>query len=109
MKKRGQSDPIPPGSAFFAGYCSARFLAEAIKKAGSLDSEKVVDALEGMKIDTPAGPITMRPCDHRATTPVFWGRLERGEVRNLPVILQPYSVDAEDLLPKCEAMAGSRK
>ncbi len=109
MKKRGESDPIPPGSSFFAGYCSARFLAEAIGKAGTVDTEKVVDALEGMKIFTPIGPITMRPCDHRATTPVYWGRLQRGEVRGLPIILTPFSVVAEDLLPPCEEVAGSRK
>ena len=87
MKKTGESDPIPPGSTFFSGYCSARFLTEAIKKAGTVDTEEVIDALEGMTIDTPIGPITMRSCDHQATTPVYWGRMERGEVRGLPIIL----------------------
>jgi len=109
MKKRGESDPIPPGSTFFSGYCSARFLTEAIKKAGTVDTEKVIGALEGMTIDTPIGPITMRSCDHQATAPVYWGRMERGEVRGLPIILSPYSVRAEDLLPTCEEIAGLRK
>jgi branched-chain amino acid transport system substrate-binding protein len=109
MKKKGESDPIPPGSTFFSGYCSARFLTEAIKKAGTVDTEKVIAALEGMTIDTAVGPITMRSCDHQATTPVYWGRMERGEVRGLPIILSPYSVRGEDLLPTCEEIARSRK
>lgn len=109
MKKRGVSDPTPPGSTFFSGYCSARFLTEAIKKAGTVDTEKVIEALEGMTIDTPIGPITMRSCDHQATTPVYWGRMERGEIRGLPIILSPYSVRGEDLLPSCEEINRSRK
>jgi branched-chain amino acid transport system substrate-binding protein len=109
MKKTGESDPIPPGSTFFSGYCSARFLTEAIKKAGTVDTEKVIDALEGMTIDTPVGPITMRSCDHQATTPVYWGRMERGEVRGLPIILAPYNVVVEDLLPTCEEIGVVRK
>ncbi|MGO9117883.1 MAG: ABC transporter substrate-binding protein [Desulfomonilaceae bacterium] len=109
MKKTGESDPIPPGSTFFSGYCSARFLTEAIKKAGTVDTEEVIDALEGMTIDTPVGPITMRSCDHQATTPVYWGRMERGEVRGLPIILAPYNVVVEDLLPTCEEIGVLRK
>ncbi len=108
MKKKGESDPIPPGSAFFSGYCAARFLAEAIKKAGAVDTEKVVGALEGMTIESPIGPITMRACDHQATAPVYWGRMQRGEARGLPIILTPYSVAAEDLLPKCDEIARLR-
>lgn len=109
MKKRGVADPIPPGSTFFSGYCSARFLTEAIKKAGTTDTEKVIDALEGMTIDTPVGAITMRSCDHQATTPVYWGRMQRGQERGLPIILSPYCVRAEDLLPKCEEIARLRQ
>jgi branched-chain amino acid transport system substrate-binding protein len=109
MKKRGESDPVPPGSSFFAGYCSARFITDAIRKAGAVDTERVIDALEGMTIETPIGPITMRPCDHQATTPVYWGRMQRGELRGLPIILAPYSVRAEDLLPKCDEITRLRK
>jgi branched-chain amino acid transport system substrate-binding protein len=109
MKKRGVTDPIPPGTTFFSGYCSARFLTEAIKKVGTVDTEKVIGALEGMTIDTPIGPITMRACDHQATAPVYWGRMERGELRGLPIILSPQGVRAEDLLPPCEEIDRLRK
>jgi branched-chain amino acid transport system substrate-binding protein len=109
MRKKGVAEPIPPGGTFFSGYCAARFLTEAIKKAGTADTERVIDTLEGMTIETPVGTITMRRCDHQANPPVCWGRLERGTERGLPIILSPYSIRAEDLLPTCEEIAQLRQ
>lgn len=45
------------------------FLAEAIKKAGSTDADKIVKAWEGMSFDGFAGKYTMRACDHQIQTP----------------------------------------
>jgi branched-chain amino acid transport system substrate-binding protein len=47
------------------GYDGIYFLADAVKKAGSLDTEKVIDALEGLTIDAPRGKATMRKEDHQ--------------------------------------------
>ncbi len=47
------------------GYDGIYFLAEAIKKAGALDTEKVVDALEGLTLDQPRGKSTLRKFDHQ--------------------------------------------
>jgi branched-chain amino acid transport system substrate-binding protein len=46
-----------PGFPAFHGYITAHFIAEAFKKAGSVDKEKFIDALEGLKIASPAGKI----------------------------------------------------
>ncbi|MEW6402662.1 MAG: ABC transporter substrate-binding protein [Chloroflexota bacterium] len=108
-KKEGTSNPIPPGTSVFGGYCSARFLAEAIKKAGSLDTEKVVNALEGITIQTPIGPITMRACDHQALTPTYWGRVQNTRGFILPSLMSPYDVVPADLLPRCDEIISSRK
>ncbi|MBW1799721.1 MAG: ABC transporter substrate-binding protein [Deltaproteobacteria bacterium] len=40
----------PPGFPGFHGYITAHFIAEAFKKAGSVNKEKFIDALEGLKI-----------------------------------------------------------
>lgn len=46
----------------------------AAEKAGSIDKEKVIDALEGLTVELPVGKITLRPEDHQALTDVTWGK-----------------------------------
>lgn len=46
-----------------------QFLAAAIRKAGSLDSQKVAYALEDLSLDTVVGPVRMRAEDHQALLP----------------------------------------
>jgi branched-chain amino acid transport system substrate-binding protein len=41
------------------------FIAEAIKKAGSTDADKIIKAMEGMSHDSAVGKQTMRACDHQ--------------------------------------------
>ncbi|MEY4139205.1 MAG: hypothetical protein RLZZ371_1387, partial [Pseudomonadota bacterium] len=55
------------------GYMSIQFIAEAIKKAGSTDSDKLVAAMEGITVNTPMGPITMDAKTHRANKPAYYG------------------------------------
>ena len=63
-----------PGFSAFHGYITAEFIAQAFRKAGSLDKEKFIDALEGMKVKSPAGgKVEMRACDHQAVLPEYFG------------------------------------
>jgi branched-chain amino acid transport system substrate-binding protein len=48
-------------------------LKAAIEKAGGVDTEKIVDALEGMVMDTFVGKIKIRECDHQAMMPTWVG------------------------------------
>ncbi|MGD8717127.1 MAG: ABC transporter substrate-binding protein, partial [Desulfobacterales bacterium] len=59
----------PPGFPAFHGYNTANFIAAAYEKAGSVDKEKFIDAMEGLNIDSPVGKIEMRACDHQVTMP----------------------------------------
>ena len=52
------------------------FVGEAIKKANSVDADKIIPAWEGMKFEGLAGEITMRPCDH-LQTPGFIGIMQK--------------------------------
>ena len=53
------------------GYAGVRAVLEAAKKAGTTETEKVVDTLSGMKYDFYKGPEQYRPCDHQAVQSVF--------------------------------------
>jgi branched-chain amino acid transport system substrate-binding protein len=52
-------------------YKAMMLYAEAVKKAGSLDVNKVIQALEGLKWNSPAGTVTMRAQDHQAIQPMI--------------------------------------
>jgi branched-chain amino acid transport system substrate-binding protein len=54
-------------------YSWVKLMAEAIEKAGRLDTEKVVDYLEGAVMNTPIGPVEIRQCDHQAMWPTYIG------------------------------------
>jgi branched-chain amino acid transport system substrate-binding protein len=55
------------------GYDGIYFLAEAIRKAGSLDADKVIAALEGLSIDAPRGKATLRKEDHQLSADFMAG------------------------------------
>ncbi|MBW6475216.1 MAG: ABC transporter substrate-binding protein [Anaerolineaceae bacterium] len=47
----------------------------AAEKAGSLDKEDIVKALEGLEIEIPTGKIVFRAGDHQAITDAHWGKI----------------------------------
>jgi branched-chain amino acid transport system substrate-binding protein len=63
-----------PSSWAIQGYTGMQFLTEAIKKAGSTDSDKVSKALLGLTIDTPIGKQTIREKDHQANRGQLYGK-----------------------------------
>ena len=58
------------------GYTTFMSIAEAIRKAGSTDSEKLIKAFRGLAVQTVFGPITFRALDQQSTFGAFVGRLE---------------------------------
>jgi len=46
----------------------------AAEKAAATDKEAVIKALEGLSLELPVGPITIRPEDHQAITDACWGK-----------------------------------
>jgi branched-chain amino acid transport system substrate-binding protein len=56
------------------------FLAEAIKKAKSLEADKIVAAWEGMSFEGITGKTTMRACDHQILTPGYIGVMQTNHV-----------------------------
>jgi branched-chain amino acid transport system substrate-binding protein len=63
-----------PSSWAIQGYTGMQFLAEAIKKAGSIDADKVSKALLGLTIETPIGKQTIREKDHQANRGQLYGK-----------------------------------
>lgn len=63
-----------PRAGSVVGYATVMTAAAAIRKAGSLDTEKLVKAMQGLEVDTPFGRITYRALDHQSTMGMYVGR-----------------------------------
>jgi branched-chain amino acid transport system substrate-binding protein len=70
-----------PRLGSLVGYITMYSIADGITKAGSTDTEKLITAFKGLKVDSPFGPITYRGIDHQATMGAFVGKiaLENGK------------------------------
>jgi branched-chain amino acid transport system substrate-binding protein len=79
------------------GYTTFMSIAEAIRKAGSTDTEKLIKALRGLRVQTVFGPITYRAIDQQSTLGAFVGRLELMGERG--VMVDWRYADGKDYLP----------
>ncbi len=75
-----------PASWSVQGYVSMQFLVEAIRKANSIDSDKVSAALKGLEITSPQGKMTMRAKDQQATRGMLWGQASKSEQYAFPIL-----------------------
>ena len=67
------------------GYTAVYAIANAMKKAGTTDSEKLVEALKGLQMSSPFGPITWRAIDHQSTMGAYVGQLAKKGNRGVMV------------------------
>ena len=107
--KLGKPDPYPSGIGAFGGFCSAMFLTKAITKAGSVKTQEVIKALEGLTIETAVGPVRMRVCDHQAITPAFWGQVANIPGYPFPVMKDIVMTPAKKVIPTCKEIAADRR
>ena len=63
-----------PRLGSIVGYATIVSLAAGIDKAGSVDTDKLIQAFKGLKVQTPFGEITYRAEDHQSTMGSFVGR-----------------------------------
>jgi branched-chain amino acid transport system substrate-binding protein len=97
-KYRAKTNQAPRGSSYFQ-HITLQFLAEAIRKAGTTDTEKVVDALEGLEIDSIAGKARIRPFDHQGATPHWMGKARWDPTMGIGVVTDLIQLESEQFLP----------
>jgi len=61
----------PPDMFTAGGMSSGIAIVEALKRAGSTDTEKLITAMEGMTFNTPKGAMTFRKEDHQAMQSMY--------------------------------------
>jgi len=81
------------------GYITFLSIFEAIRKAGGAETEKLVTAMEGLKVETPIGPITYRPFDHQSTMGAWVGMTKLDAKRGVGIMVNWEYVPGEKVLP----------
>jgi branched-chain amino acid transport system substrate-binding protein len=64
-----------PRMGSVVGYLMVKSLAAGLAKAGSTDTEKLVEAFRGLKLDGPFGPFYYRAIDHQSMLGAFVGKI----------------------------------
>ncbi len=80
------------------GYSAIKSLAAGIEKAGSTNTEKLIAAFSGLKVETPFGPITYRTQDHQSTMGAFVGLTKNEGGKG--VMVEYRYLDGADFQPK---------
>lgn len=90
------------------GYITAVFMAKAYEKAGEINSEKFIDAMEGMSVDSPIGKLTMRAEDHQVMFPMFMGVTKKAEGYDFLISTDIVTIPGEEVMPSVEEISKAR-
>ncbi|MFH0730976.1 MAG: ABC transporter substrate-binding protein [Pseudomonadota bacterium] len=108
VKEFQQAFNRPPKVGALYGYITASFIAKAYEKAGSIDTEKFIDALEGMAVDSPVGKLTIRPFDHQVMFPMFMGVTRKAPGYDYLIASDIVTIPGEDIMPTIEDIKKAR-
>jgi branched-chain amino acid transport system substrate-binding protein len=75
------------------GYGGVRAVLEAVKNAGSVDTDKVIAAMEALKYDYYKGPQYYRKCDHQSVQSVLVIKSKSTNMKNDADVFEVISTD----------------
>jgi branched-chain amino acid transport system substrate-binding protein len=90
------------------GYLAAQFITKALEKAGKMDREKFIDALGGLKVDSPIGEIEMRAFDHQAMLPMYMGVTKKVPEYPFLIATDIVTIPGKDVMPSIEEIKKAR-
>jgi branched-chain amino acid transport system substrate-binding protein len=90
------------------GYLAAQFISKALEKAGKMDREKFIDALSGLKVDSPIGEIEMRAFDHQAMLPMYMGVTKKVPEYPFLIASDIVAIPGKDVMPSIEEIKKAR-
>ncbi len=95
-----------PRLGSIVGYATVQSAAAVIKKAGTLDTEKLVAAMKGLTHSTPLGNVTYRPQDNQSTMGAYVGKLSQKDGKG--IMKDWYYADGAKFLPSDADVAKMR-
>ncbi len=95
-----------PKMGSVVGYALVNAIAAGLRRAGSTETEAMVEGFRGASFDTPFGPAHFRPQDQQSTLGGYVGRL--GKQKGHGVMTEWRYVDGASVLPGDEAVKALR-
>jgi branched-chain amino acid transport system substrate-binding protein len=92
-----KNNGAPPDFFVAGGMSAALAVVEAIKKAKSTDTEKLIAAMEGMSFDTPKGKMTFRKEDHQAMQVMYQWRMKKDPPDNYDLLELVREIPADEM------------
>src|SRR5438132_1593938 len=89
------------------GYVTYLSIVEAIRKAGSTDTDKLVAAFRGLRVETPIGPISYRASDGQSTMGAWVGTTKLDARRGVGIMVNYEYVPGEKVLPSDDDVKSS--
>ena len=86
-----------PRTGSVVGYNTMYSVYHVLKKAGTTDTEKMVDAMEGLSFDSIVGPVSYRKIDHQSTMGAYVGYTALKDGKGIMVDWK--YADGKDYLP----------
>ncbi|HUL37054.1 MAG TPA: ABC transporter substrate-binding protein [Thermodesulfobacteriota bacterium] len=99
----------PPKVGALYGYAAAQLIVKAYQKAGKIDKEAFINAMEGLTVDTPVGKLEMRKCDHQLMLPMFFGVTKKSPQYEYLIGSNLITIPGKDYLPTCDEILKVRK
>lgn len=100
-------DRYPTVGALY-GYTAAKFIIEGLKKAGEVDTEKFIDAVEGMSVASPVGELTLRAFDHQVMFPMFMGQTTKDPKYDFLIAKDIVTIPADQVVPSVQEIKKAR-
>jgi branched-chain amino acid transport system substrate-binding protein len=88
----------PPKLGAVVGYAMIQTIAAMLERAGSTDTDTMMQAMVELEVETPFGPIVWREIDHQATMGAFVGRLAVEDGKG--TMVDWTYVDGADVMPE---------
>lgn len=96
-----------PRLGTIVGYSAIKSLAAGIKKAGgSTKTDDMIEAFEGLHVETPFGPIVYREIDHQSTMGAYVGKLAKKDGKGIMTDIR--YIDGADVQPSDEEVRKMR-
>ncbi len=86
-----------PGGSMGRAYTGMKHFTEAVKKAGSFDTEKIIKAWEGLEVEGITGKMKMRAEDHQMLMPMYMAEIVPAtkEFYPIPYVGEPIMMPLE--------------
>ncbi len=91
------------------GYVTGVLVEKGFAKAGKVDKEKFINAVQGMVIDSPVGKLELRACDHQLMLPMFFGVTKKVPQYPFLIASDIVTIPPKDYMPACEEIKTLRK